>query len=228
MKRRLTPIILLYLLSVCVVFAQTGSYDWKKPTDIIGKGVYFASVSTENPNLNVFCVKIDTTVEGLKFYTTPKLTDGYVNGVTETKKETTRNFIRRFQGEKRRMICAINADFFTPWPAPNQEDPANLLHLAVSDGVLVSEAAGTPSFIVTKDGKCKFEVTNPGYDISNVWVAVSGNVYCLLENNIVAANEASSTERHPRTAIGMSSDNRYVYFLVIDGRRFKTIGANME
>ena len=43
-----------------------------------------------------------------------------------------------------------------------------------------------------------------------------------------AVPEIKNKDRHPRTAVGISADGRYVYFLIVDGRQPKhSVGATL-
>jgi exopolysaccharide biosynthesis protein len=56
---------------------------------------------------------------------------------------------------------------------------------------------------------------NETADLKNVWTAVSGFGIILSDGN----NVGDSKTIHPRTAAGLSRDNRYLFLMVIDGRQ---------
>jgi hypothetical protein len=97
-----------------------------------------------------------------------------------------------------------------------------LLGLAVSDGVLVSPVSGTPAFVVFDDGRAAI-VRSLG-NLASVFLAVSGFAIVLEEGEVVVGNDSV----HPRTGVGTSNDSRYVFFLVVDGRRHASEGATTE
>ncbi|MBQ0105407.1 MAG: phosphodiester glycosidase family protein [Armatimonadetes bacterium] len=222
MKGKLSLIIIL-LLAVSCVWADY--YDWSKPAKRIHDGILLGQVAAENPNQNVFCLQIDLT-KNYKFYTNPRITDeeNYIDGERETWKMTVRDFMRKFQNDSRRMLVAVNNDFFSPWLPKNATDPANLINFAVSDGVPVSSPVGTPCFIVTKDGQYKIEELRPGDDISNIWVACGSSGWCLRDGVAIDGDQGL----HPRTVCGMSEHGKYLYLMVIDGRRHRSVGATIK
>jgi len=201
-----------------------GNQDWAQTPDIF-PGVKHVKVSADTPRkMDINCVRIDTQTPGLQFSTTPRA-DEWVENTTETRRQTTRNFLREARSAGRGMVVAVNADAFSPWPAPwNQETLTDLRGLAVSDGVVVSPGSGTASLIIDYDGKASMATTTASTDTRNIRTAVSGFGFCLTGGLPVAGGEAI----HPRTGIGLSEDQRFVFFLTIDGRRRASEGATTE
>ena len=203
--------------------AQAG-FDWSEGR-MLSPGITHARVRVVDPRpttLNV--LRIDTTEPGLRFYTTPRCED-WVEDDTETRRKTTREFIRQSQETDHSLVVAINADAFSPWPAPwNQETLTNVLGLAVSEGVPVSLGSGTPSLIVDQDGTLRMAPTSPATDLTGIRTAVSGFGFCLTDGKPTGGTGGE----HPRTGTGLSQDARYVYFLTIDGRRRSHQGATVE
>jgi hypothetical protein len=120
------------------------------------------------------------------------------------------------------MVLAINADAFSPWPAPyDQSTPTDLQGLAVSDGTLVSRGSGSPSLVETKSGTLGIATTVADTDLSNVRTAASGFALCLDEGQPIAAGD----DLHPRTGLGLSADQRFLVLVAIDGRQPHSLGA---
>lgn len=216
-------ILFVFVMFLFSVFLSADSFDWTKPAKRIDDGILLGQIAAENPNQNVYCLRIDTEM-GYKFYTTPRITqeEGYSDGERETRKKTLKNFMKDFQREDRLMLVAVNNDFFSPWPPKNPDDPANLVNFSVSDGVLVSSPVGTPAFVADRNGKCSVREVKKGDDISDIWVACGSNCYVLKEGEPLKGDGAF----HPRTVCGVSRDGKYVYLMVIDGRRHRSRGAN--
>jgi hypothetical protein len=202
--------------------AQSGDYDWTS-AEAIAPGIRYAKLEVVEPRpLMVHCLRIDTTAAPLRFHTTGRA-DGWTDGSAETLRRTTREFIEDSRAAGMDMVVAINADAFSPWPVPwDQESLTDLLGLAVSDGVVVSSPSGTPSFLVYRDGR--MEIAPLVTRLDNVQTAVSGFALVLRSGVPVSG----SADLHPRTGIGLSEDRRVAYFLVIDGRRVESVGVTTE
>ncbi len=106
---------------------------------------------------------------------------------------------------------------------------SNLLGLAVSEGKIVSPAEdGFFPFCVLKDGKALIPGdTGNTLDLDEVETAVAGHALILKEGELTEKAEKDKPV-HPRTAVGVSQDQRYVYFLVVDGRQKNySLGATL-
>jgi exopolysaccharide biosynthesis protein len=122
-------------------------------------------------------------------------------------------------------VLAINADAFSPWPAPyDQPTPTDLAGLAVSKGTVVSNGSSSPSLVQRKTGELSIEVTSPDIDSSDITLAVSGFALCLDDGQPIS----SGAELHPRTGLGLSQDGRYLVAVAIDGRQPASLGATTQ
>lgn len=215
---------LLFVALAARVFAQQDVADWQKSKRLY-RGVQYLEISVTEPrDMDVFCVRIDTKARGIDFYTTPPC-EGWVENVFETRRQTTRDFIRESRKAGINVVVAVNTDAFSPWPAPwDEETLTNLAGLAVSEGRLVSPAGGSASLLIDRRGRPRMELTDGSTDLAGVETAVSGFAFCLLEGRPLAGNE----DLHPRTGLGLSKDARYLYFMAIDGRRHASQGATTE
>lgn len=214
-----------FAVIACLAFAQQGAYDWNGADVVhLANGVDLAHVQTETPRkLNINCARVDSTVKGISFYTTPGKKHA-VKDKEETLRQTTRDFMTAAHKAHKNMVVAINADAFSPWPAPwNMALPTDLHGLAVSDGKVVSPASGTPSLLIYRDGSLAMKATDPGTDLSKVLVAVSGFGFCL-ENG---APTGTTDAMHPRTGYGLSEDRRYLLLMTVDGRRHASQGCTI-
>ena len=167
---------LMLVLSVAsMVCAQSGTCDWSKAAKLGSyPGIKLANVAVTSPRkLTIHCLRIDTKTPGLKFYTTPRCSP-WVPDESEVQRKTTRKFITESQATDKKIVAAINASFFTTWPAPFDAETLGCVGgLAVSEGQLVSPADGGVSFLVNKDGAVSIAVTDSSTDISNIQTAVS-------------------------------------------------------
>jgi hypothetical protein len=205
---------------------QSGQFDWQAARDLSG-GVRYARVETREPRpLVVHAVRVDTTMPGVRLHTTPRRSD-WVPGKTETDRQTTRDFLRESRRRGQPMVFAVNADAFSPWPAPyNRSTPTDLLGLAVADGVVVSRGAGTPSLIKRKSAPWRIEATTAETDTAEthtaeIELAVSGFALCLDGGKAIVAGD----DLHPRTGIGISPGGQQLIIVAIDGRQPASLGA---
>ena len=203
---------------------QTGSYDWSTSAALgPHPGIQRASVTVSSPrNMRIHCLRVDTRTPGLRFYTTPP------SGSMETMTQTTRQFLNASQSSAKKLVAAINA---TAWSNFNSSEwnvsrPAQLTGLAVSEGTVVSsaETRAYPTFVMGWTALPEMLNTVTGVNPAGMRTAVAGFDF-ILTNGVGATGD---TTLNPRTAIGLSQDKRYVYFLVIDGRQTGSEGATTD
>ena len=221
--RFVAPLKLFVLLALLVpaAAAHDDLFDWTTARPL-HPGIQYARLEVQQPRKMIIqAARVDHQTPGLRLHVTPRRQDWHV-GKLETDRQTTRDFLRTSRERGIPMVLAVNADAFSPWPAPwDQSTPTDLLGLAVSDGVRVSRAAGTPSLLLTKSGRLRIEITPPDFDDSQVEEAVSGFALCLDEGRALPSGD----DLHPRTGIGLSDEGRFLLLVVIDGRQPKSLGA---
>lgn len=212
-------IVLILFVPVCAA-AQTGAFDWST-AETIALGIqYTHQVVSEPRPLHVHAMQVDVQNLRVHFHTTTRH-DEWIGNLYETRRTTTRDFMRECRAGGMNMVVAINADAFEPWPAPYAERSlTDLRGLSVSDGELVSPPLEDgASFLVYADRRVAIERTVR--TVNGIEDAISG-FGIVLENGIASGSDERLA---PRTGIGVSKDGRYVYFLVIDGRRHESHGA---
>jgi|GEM_PF-269542 len=188
-------------------------------------GIRLIQVSVSEPRrMQIHAVKIDLTTPNLALYTTPRA-EQWVESKTETVRQTTRDFLRSSQATERQVMFAANADSFSPWPAPFSERSAtNLSGLAISEGVVVSPPSGSPSLLITKSGEASIQATTDETPLINIQTAISGFALCLSDHVV----QPSGKDLHPRTGLGLSADEKSLFVLAIDGRRYSRQGATTQ
>lgn len=186
-------------------------------------GIDFRKTEESDPLQKVCVMRIDTRQEGLLFYTNGRYKD-FKEGERETGRTTTADFLTEND-----LNVAVNANFYSPFNAETRttRGPSNVIGLAVSEGTLVSPSeAGYPAFTVSSNGVASIGVIRPDQPLEGVRTAVAGNMIVLKEGKVV---EQSDKSIHPRSAVGISRDGRYVYIMTIDGRQpTYSIGATYE
>jgi hypothetical protein len=148
---------------------------------------------------------------------------------TEAYTETTLDWLRR-EG----LVLAVNAHFFVR--LDDGEDavppgiPVDLLGPCRSAGRAVApgrnDGKASPVLAVTKDGRARIAMLTPREsDKMDAVVSglpeldgVSGSLLVKNGRNLGETALPRPTERHPRTAVGLSADNRTLIVAVIDGR----------
>jgi exopolysaccharide biosynthesis protein len=215
--------LLLFLLSGSV-FSQNAEVkpvpetpDWTA----VFEGVQTAHAVSEIPRRQqVFAVKIDTTAEGISFFSTPRTGKDDKSGEQETVRQRTNEFLKEHH-----LQVAINANFFTVPKGEKYSLPgvADLLGLAISEGNIVSlpvpdkDFSFSATFLVSKNGQVSLEdCSGREADFSGIETAVAGNIFILREGKVIPQ---TNRDIHPRTLCGISQDSRYVVWVVIDGRR---------
>lgn len=175
------------------------------------KGVDFTTGeadAAEPRRHKVFAFRVDRQEPSVEFFSTPS------GGPMETIGQTTTTFVNTYG-----VSVGINANFFSPVSTiPN--DPRELIGLAISQGQIVSPfESGRPSALITRSNQMSF-ITSALANYANYWTAVSGSDRVLINGVSQLSNCVTSfCNQNPRSAVGYSSNGRYIYLMVIDGRQ---------
>ena len=142
---------------------------------VLLSGILLLQDSLQQPRpVRRHAARIDLQQQGLHVTTTDRTTEWQAD-THETRRQTVRSFLRTERSAGRPVILAFNADAFTPWPAPfDQETLSNLQGFAVCRGQLVSPPAGSPSLIIPRSGKPSIRTARPNEDPQQIELAVSG------------------------------------------------------
>lgn len=194
-----------------VTIHNTGEpVEWTPAYD----GVEIATwIEYDDPLQRIFAARVDMTVDGVALRTTPP-NENFAPEKRETWRMTTAKFLAEND-----LALAVNSNFYSPFNAQTiaNEGDSNVFGLAVCDGFVESQPQPNyPSFIQKKDGTLEIRQVEPGESLDEINLAVSGNRIVLKDGEIVPDPDLAT---HPRTAVGISADKRYVYFVVIDGRQ---------
>ncbi|MCL2197204.1 MAG: phosphodiester glycosidase family protein [Treponema sp.] len=103
--------------------------------------------------------------------------------------------------------------------------------IVISDGKMISPPHPRYDALVffrdgSKEQNLKAVIVSQAsiYTTVNIENAVGG-FYQILKDGQITDRTLASEAQHPRSAAGISSDGRYLYLLVIDGRRAGSVGA---
>lgn len=180
------------------------------PWSALFRGVDHATAVAADPRpLRLQAIRIDLHDPDVGFLVTPP--NGDRPGETDGLK--TSSFLVRYG-----VQLAINASPFRPVSA-REGDERDVLGLSISRGEVYSNASeGYGALLLSKDVEGKRHVARiavPPVDTEGVASAVGGFRLLLKDG----ANVAREDALHPRTAVGISADERHLYLLVIDGRQ---------
>lgn len=180
--------------------------------------------------LSVHAVRVDLQDPDVHLLVTPPVTNNYIPGSRETFLQTPREFMAAHG-----LKVAVNGCYFAPggYQYPSGT-PASVEGTVLSKGQLVSVQSSSnnsqSALLFTSNNVPTFLPYNwPAPDTSDAYNAMSG-LYPLLINGVNVAYAYTNNlfgihGRQPRTAMGLSQDNRYLIFITIDGRQSDTDGA---
>jgi hypothetical protein len=166
---------------------------------------------------------IDTkNANGLQFMVTPPEKDGTLTA------KTTSQFLEQFD-----VQIAVNGDGFFPWWShspldyyPHVGDAVTPNGLTVSYGVTYADgtqdARPEPTLYITRRGALEFNRAP-----NKIYHSISGDRMLVQSGRII--DDLNNVKLHPRTAIGINKNGRWVYIVVVDGRQpFYSNGATYQ
>ncbi|MCL2230944.1 MAG: phosphodiester glycosidase family protein [Treponema sp.] len=177
-------------------------------------GVDFFHGRTGSPRLEFWAVKIDLSSREIEI-----ITKGGVvkNGITHSAKVS--SFVR-----DNNLIAGINAVPFDISSSIEGQAIKNI-GIVVSNGILIAPAnPNYDALVFYKDGTAAIVSQSSINSIANIENA-AGGFHAILANGELTPRTQNNEARHPRSAAGISADGRYLYLLVIDGRRAQSEGA---
>jgi hypothetical protein len=162
-------------------------------------------------NHQVLCLRVDLTNPDIRLFTTPKCT----NCGLDTTAENTSLF-----RDNHGLQVAINGSFYIPADQP-LGTPQDVRGLAISEGKLVSPADDVTRAVTllftTNNVPFFVPNNNPPTNTTGIYTAFSGDQILLLNGAVAPAPNPS--DRDPRTAVGLSQDQRYLFLMTLDGRQ---------
>ncbi len=160
-----------------------------------------------------YVVRVDLKAPGIRFYSTPH------TGSLQTTASTDSQFLLRYG-----LQVAFNASFFAPCcnAAP---EPKTIQGLAISDGNTVGQPVSlqgqNDALVLTRNNDASIIETSESTDLSNYYTAVTGSAIIVQDgrNTYSVTATGDGPDPNPRTVVGISQDNRYLYVVAIDGRQ---------
>lgn len=231
--RRARPVTLVPAL-VLVLLSSAGVARPQSVTAHPYPGVTTTTVRETTPrNFTAHIVEIELSTSGLRFHLTPP------GGARETGRQTTLEFLRQEKAQ-----FAINGHFFLPFPSA--EPDANLIGLAVSNGVLVSDfetpaqayalVADAPAINIDRTNHAT--VVHPGDARDSLWNTMAGSAQIVTHGQVTiptykdpehpggaltAGGPGNYKNDHSwyevpqaRTALGIAAGGRRLVLFVVD------------
>lgn len=206
------------VLALCVAaFGALAIYTRGRPPQLPAKeklydGIsYTRSVRVTPRPLMIHVIKVDVRGTGVRVLVTP-VDDR--DGEYPLRARTTSHFLQEFG-----MQVAINGDGFSPWWSrgvtdyyPHEGDPVAPRGTTASRGKLYwTSQAAVPTLYISSRTTFSFEAPSKPFN------AISGETLLVSGGNLLPDLDDSVTQ--PRSAIGYSSNGRYLYLVVVDGRQ---------
>ncbi len=230
-------VVISFLALIITFSAMANNSYWRNVRDM-RRGVKIKELSLTEPRMmKAWMVRVDLKTSGIGFVTTERADEwgedmpDYTNKVMKihTERERTIDFMSRKRSEGKKVEIAVNTSPWAPWCSPWTHKWGNLNRWAVSHGVEL--CAGKPSakgafFVVKKNGRAAIvDCVDPA--LRNKVAHVHPGFTIIATNGVAIAEKEVSL--HPRTALGLSRDARYLYLLVVDGRQPKrSLGASLS
>jgi hypothetical protein len=158
-----------------------------------------------------YVMQINLDAPGIGFTTTPLTAGGSPGGSVETTSQTTAQFLQSSGTQ-----VAINANFFNNCCSTTTPANETFNGVAISNGTLVApDESGYADLLLTANNQASM-VAGGGANLNGVFNAVAGSGFVVQNGvNIGASTVGSASD--PRTLIGLSQNDQYLYLVTIDG-----------
>jgi exopolysaccharide biosynthesis protein len=158
----------------------------------------------------IHIIKVDLKSPGIRTFVTP----GNPKAELPVTARDTSKFLEEFN-----LQVAINGDGFTPWRSqnlfdyyPHNGDPIDVIGYAASKGVIYSQDTdGEPTLYLSPTNQARFNT-----QIGKINNAISGNIMLVKAGK---PRQGLGSSPDPRSAVALDRANRYLIFIVIDGRQ---------
>ncbi len=196
-----------------IIFGAGLSAELVREWTPIFKGVAQYELSLTEPRpLEIRVIRVALYEPTIDFLVTPS------NGSEprDTGARLTSEFLEEFGCQ-----VAINGSAFEPF-ARQRGEPQSVLGLSLSRGDLYSDpsTADYDALLISRDRRARIE--QPPINVQNAYNGLSGFKALIMDGHIVVNDdsppEGTSSQQHPRSAVGITEDNRYLILMTIDGR----------
>lgn len=170
----------------------------------IFRGVEMCQGSTEVPRrLQVRAVRVDLREPTIDFLVTPRIG----NGTNAWGGRTTSEFLSEFKCQ-----VALNGSIFDVF-ARKRGDPMHVEGFSLSRGDYYASTHRWDALLIGTNRQAW--ITESPAGAGGAYNGLSG-YHCLLING---RNNGTMSPRHPRSAVGISRNGRYLFLMAIDGRQ---------
>jgi hypothetical protein len=124
------------------------------------------------------------------------------------------------------LLAGINALPFDP-VSDREGEPRTNVGIVIADGVMISPPhTQFDALVFYADGSAAIAAQSAlPAEIENAVKNAVGGFHRILEAGELVPRVLDITARHPRSAAGISPDGKFLYLLVIDGRRPGSVGS---
>ncbi len=170
------------------------------------EGIHLAQIVVTEPRpLRVYAVRIDLHAAGIGFFVSPA--QDATKGIMRSMHTST--FLEKYGCQ-----IAVNGSPFGP-VVKEENQPQQVMGLNLSQGI-VSSQPNTQYGLLLFTADNRVSITRPPVNLSNYHNGLGG-FHLLLDDGKPVPQK--NNDIHPRTAAGLSRDQRHFYLLVIDGRQ---------
>jgi len=184
---------------------------------VFANGIDYFHGKISSPMLEFHALKIDFSAQELDIVVKG---GAYIEDQTLSTKVS--NFVR-----DNNLLAGINA---APFDIVSSKEgrPIQNVGIVVSNGKLIASANSSyDALVFYKNGKVAIVNQSAINSVENIANAVGG-FHQILTNGELAQRTHDKKARHPRSAAGISQDGKFLYLVVIDGRRAGSVGATEE
>ena len=184
---------------------------------VFANGIDYFHGKISSPILEFWALKIDLCAQEIDII----VKGGASNGNQILSKKVS-NFVR-----DNNLLAGINA---VPFDIVSSKEGKVIQNvgIVISNGKTIAPAnPNYDALIFYKDNKTAIVNQSAIKSIENIENAVGG-FHQILSNGELTQRTHDREARHPRSAAGISQDGKYLYLVVIDGRRAGSVGATEE
>ena len=184
--------------------------QWQSFAD--GVGFFYGKIAS--PKIEFWALKIDLSEQNLHIA---------VRGGAADSQQTLNTKVTSFVRDNN-LLAGINA---VPFDIISSREglPVQNMGIVISDGIIIAPVNPRyDALVFYTDGTASIVSQSLIGSTENIKNAIGG-FHKILDDGQLTQRTQNTEARHPRSAAGISPNGRFLYLLVIDGRRLGSIGA---